>query len=148
MTEPTAATLAVRIRHYASCGCRKLAAFRCRGLSRQASGGRRRRHRSMKRGGCCCSAPPGGFSGWDADIHYILFSTGTSLPPLCRTWKGELEEGEGGTWLSSYGSNCQPSLLRFQSPLSSRTCSSGLGPTTSHCFPPLCHRSQQGSHLV
>ena len=147
MTEPTAATLAVRSSQHASCGRRKLAAFRCRGLSRQPRRGCRMGHSSMKRGGCCCSAPPGGFSGWDPDIQ-ILFSTGTSLPPLCRTWKGELEEGEGGTWLLSSGSNRHPSLLRFQSPLSSRTCSSGLGPTTSRCFPPLCHHPQQGSHLV
>ena len=42
---------------------------------------------SLKRNGRCCSTSPCGFSGWDTSFQ--LFSTGTSLPPLCRTWKRE-----------------------------------------------------------
>ena len=75
--------------HYASCVRRKLAVYRCRGLLRQATRARRLGHRSMKRVWCCWSAPLGGLTGCHADF-YLLFSTGTILPPLCRTWKGEI----------------------------------------------------------
>ena len=141
MTGSTAATLSVRGSQQTSCVCRKLAAFRHRGLSRRASRACRCCHCSRRRGGCCwstppesesvkvhtalhshshnesvkekvqctlhttlqsqnslkrngrcCSTSPRGFSSCHTEVQ--LFSTGTSLPPLCRTCKRDLEEME------------------------------------------------------
>ena len=75
-------------------GRQTLAAFRCRGLSWQANRCGHCRRLSMKRDGYCYPVPTGGFSGWAPEMPMFL-STGTSLPLLCRTWKGDIRGGGG-----------------------------------------------------
>ena len=87
MTERPAATLAVTRRHHPSSVRRKLASFHRRGWSRQARRGRRHCPQSiLPPDGCWRPAPLGGLSGFHSYI--LFFSTATSLPLLCRTWKG------------------------------------------------------------
>ena len=88
LTERPAATLAVKCIH-TSCVRRKLASFHPRGWSRQASRGSRYCPQSiLPPDGCWHPAPPSGLSGCPHP-DMLFLSTATSLPLLCRTWKGD-----------------------------------------------------------
>ena len=88
MTERPAATLAVSCsHHHPSRVRRKLSSFHRRGWSRQARRGSRHCHESiLPPDGCWRPAPLGGLSGCHTG-YMLFFSTATSLPLLCRTWK-------------------------------------------------------------